>query len=161
VPQAIREGFVAGNNAAGGAAAPLGDALQAGGSFTDPEYASVGLTEDRARVQLDVVTSIVDLRSATRSIIDGQTRGFCKLVVDRDTHRIVGCHVVGDRAVDITQTATIAMAADMGVEELARVPFAFPTYAGVLARAAASATRALKDSPEVRSAGDARVDLPV
>ena len=81
--------------------------------------------------------------ATTRTIIDGCTGGFCKLVVDRATHRILGCHIAGERAVDIVQTAAIAMAAGMRVGDLARVPLSFPTYTGILGRAAATAARQL------------------
>jgi pyruvate/2-oxoglutarate dehydrogenase complex dihydrolipoamide dehydrogenase (E3) component len=81
--------------------------------------------------------------STTRTIIDGHTTGFCKLIVDRATYKIVGCHVVGERAVEITQVAAIAMAAGMRVDELARVPLSFPTYTGIFGRVVASATRQL------------------
>ena len=84
------------------------------------------------------------LRSTTRTIIDGRTAGFCKLVVDRATSRVLGCHVVGERAVEIAQVASIVIAARMGVSELARVPLSFPTYAGILARVAADAARELE-----------------
>ena len=49
---------------------------------------------------------------------------------------ILGCHVVGERAVDIVQAVSIAIAAGMRVDELARIPLSFPTYAGILGRAA-------------------------
>ena len=81
--------------------------------------------------------------STTRTIIDGHKIGFCKLIVDRETHRILGCHVVGERAVEITQVAGIVIAAGMPVDELAQIPLSFPTYAGILARVAASAARKL------------------
>jgi pyruvate/2-oxoglutarate dehydrogenase complex dihydrolipoamide dehydrogenase (E3) component len=68
---------------------------------------------------------------------------FSKLVVDRATYRILACHVVGDRAVEIRQVAAIAIESDMRVNELAKVPLSFPTYAGILGRVAASATRQL------------------
>ena len=113
------------------------------GSFTDPEYAQGGLTEKKALEHHNVVTAVVRFDSATRTIIDGRTTGFCKLIVDRATSRILGCHIVGDRAVDITQVAAIAIAAGMRVDELAQVPFSFPTYTGILGRAAASAARQL------------------
>jgi pyruvate/2-oxoglutarate dehydrogenase complex dihydrolipoamide dehydrogenase (E3) component len=81
--------------------------------------------------------------STTRTIIDGRTEGFCKLVVDRSSYNILGCHVVGERAVEIAQVAAIAIAAGMRVDRLAHVPLSFPTYAGILGRAAATATRKL------------------
>jgi dihydrolipoamide dehydrogenase len=113
------------------------------GSFTDPEYAQVGLTETKARAANDVVVATVGFDSTTRTIIDGRTNGFCKLIVDRPSRKILGCHVVGERAVEITQLAAVAMAARMGVDDLSEVALSFPTYAGVLGRVAASATRQL------------------
>jgi dihydrolipoamide dehydrogenase len=55
----------------------------------------------------------------------------------------LGCHVVGERAVEITQVAAIAIAAKMRVDDLAHIPLSFPTYAAILARVAASAAREL------------------
>ena len=143
VPQAIQDGFVAATNAVRGPTTKLGEEPNPIGSFTDPEYAQVGLTEARARDDHEIVTAIVRFDTTTRTIIDGRTTGFCKLIADRATHRILGCHAVGERAVEITQVAAIAMAGNMRVEELARVPLSFPTYAGILGRVAASAARQL------------------
>jgi dihydrolipoamide dehydrogenase len=91
----------------------------------------------------DIVTAVVNFDSTTRTIIDGRKFGFCKLIVDRKTAKILGCHVIGERAVDIAQVAAITAAAGMRVDELAKIPFAFPTYTGVLLRAAVSAASQL------------------
>ncbi len=143
VPQAIQEGFVAATNAVRGSATKLLDQPAPIGSFTDPEYAQVGLTETTAREKHDIATARVDFKSTTRMIIDGRTTGFCKLIADRTTRRILGCHVVGERAVEITQIAAVAMAGNLRVDDLAQVPISFPTYAGVLGRVAAMVTRQL------------------
>jgi pyruvate/2-oxoglutarate dehydrogenase complex dihydrolipoamide dehydrogenase (E3) component len=148
VPQAIQDGFLAATNAVRGPTMMLGNSATPIGSFTDPEYAQVGLTEARARETHDVVTAVVRFDSTTRTIIDGHKVGFCKLIVDRKTFRILGCHVVGERAVDIAQLAAIAIAAEMRVDDLAHIPLSFPTYAGALARVAASATRQLNRQAE-------------
>jgi pyruvate/2-oxoglutarate dehydrogenase complex dihydrolipoamide dehydrogenase (E3) component len=85
----------------------------------------------------------VEFAAMTRAIIDGRTFGFCKLIVDRATHRILGCHIVGERAVDTVQIAAMAIAAGMPVEDLARVPLSFPTYSGILGRAVVTAAARL------------------
>jgi pyruvate/2-oxoglutarate dehydrogenase complex dihydrolipoamide dehydrogenase (E3) component len=113
------------------------------GSFTDPEYAHVGLTEKRARLGHDVVVSTERYDSAPRPIIDGRKVGFCKLVVDRPTRTLLGCHISGERAVELAQIAAIAMTAGMQVDELARIPLSFPTYTDVVHRATFRALRAL------------------
>ena len=138
-PQAIQEGFAAATNAVTGEGVSARREVNPIGSFTDPEYAQVGLSEAAARAGHEVATAIAPFASVTRAIVDGRTVGFCKLVVDRMDHRILGCHVVGDRAVDTAQIAAVAMAGGLTVDALARLPLSFPTYAGVLARAAASA----------------------
>jgi hypothetical protein len=112
------------------------------GSFTDPEYAQVGMTEAKAREKHDVATAIVCFEARPRARSSTAGRGFCKLVVDRATYKILGCHVVGERAVEIIQVAAIAIASGMRVDELAQV-HSVPTYAGILGRVAASATREL------------------
>ena len=143
VPQAIRDGFVSATNAVRGPTMTIGDPVSPIGSFTDPEYAQVGLTEAKARKTHDVETAMMRFDSTTRTIIDGHKIGFCKLIVDREAHTILGCHVVGERAVEITQVAGIVIAAGMPVDELAQIPLSFPTYAGILARVAGSAARKL------------------
>jgi pyruvate/2-oxoglutarate dehydrogenase complex dihydrolipoamide dehydrogenase (E3) component len=143
VPEAIQDGFVAATNAVRGPKMPIGQRVSPTGSFTEPEYAQVGLTDASARAKHDVVTAVVRFDSTTRTIIDGRKFGFCKLIADRKTSTILGCHVVGERAVDIVQVAAIAVAAGMRVDDLARVPLSFPTYAGILVNAAASAARQL------------------
>jgi pyruvate/2-oxoglutarate dehydrogenase complex dihydrolipoamide dehydrogenase (E3) component len=150
-PQAMKAGFVAATNAVSGSSITATDQVSPVGSFTDPEYAQVGLTEAKARVAHDVAAVTMDFASATRPIIDGRTQGFCKLVVDRTSRLVLGCHVVGERAVDIVQLAAIAMAAGMRVDELAGLPLSFPTYAGVLGRAAASAAYQLNRGAGWRS----------
>ena len=149
VPQALQDGYVAATNAVRGPTVTADDPVSPMGSFTDPEYAQAGLTEAKARARHDVVIAMVRADSTTRAIIDGRTIGFCKLIVDRTTRTILGCHTVGDRAVDIAQTAAIAIAAGMRVDELARIPLSFPTYTGILGRAAAMASRQLDPTCQV------------
>lgn len=148
VPQAIQQGFVAATNAVQGAAMKVLEGAAPIGSFTDPEYAQVGLTETQARDAGEIIIARICFDSTTRTIIDGRTNGFCKLIVDRGTRQILGCHVVGERAVELTQVAAVAMAGRMRVDDLAHVPLSFPTYAGVLGRVAAQATRQLNLSAD-------------
>ena len=91
----------------------------------------------------DIVTATINFDSTTRTVIDGNKFGFCKLIADRKTCKVIGCHVIGERAVDIAQVAAIAIAAGMRVDELAHIPLAYPTHATVLVRAAVSAAHQL------------------
>ena len=143
VHEAAREGYLAATNATVGRTEVLPAEVSPLGSFTDPEYASVGLTEAIARETHDVVVGEEGFASMPRPIIDGRRTGFCKLVVDREEHTILGCHIVGERAVELAQLAAVAVASGMKVEQLALVPFSFPTYANALGRAAVRAARQL------------------
>ncbi len=106
------------------------------GGFTNPEYASVGPTEEQARQQRNVAVAVVPYADLDRAVIDGRTEGFCKLIVDRETHRLVGAHVVGEQALEIVHVAAAGMAADMRVEQLAELQIAYPTFTAVLGLAA-------------------------
>ena len=143
VHEAAREAYLAATNAAVGRTDVLPAEVSPLGSFTDPEYASVGLSEVAAREIHDVVVGTEGFDSMPRPIIDGRTAGFCKLVADRENHAILGCHIVGERAVELAQLAALAVASGMKVEQLALVPFSFPTYANALGRAAVRAARQL------------------
>ena len=143
VHEAAREAYLAATNATVGTTEVLPAEVSPLGSFTDPEYASVGLTEATARETHDVVVGEERFESMPRPIIDGRPTGFCKLVVDREEHNILGCHIVGERAVELAQLAALAVASGTKVEQLALVPFSFPTYANALGRAAVRAARQL------------------
>jgi pyruvate/2-oxoglutarate dehydrogenase complex dihydrolipoamide dehydrogenase (E3) component len=136
VHEAIREAVVASTNAVLGGTTPLPPQVSPLGSFTDPEYASVGLTEAAAREAHDVLVTKQPFDTMARPIIDGRRTGFCKLIVDRQRHNVLGCHIVGERAVELAQLAATAMAAGMSVEQLALVPYSFPTYADAFGRTA-------------------------
>ena len=141
VPQAVRDGFIAGNNAASAQKVRVPADVEPIGSFTDPEYAKVGLTEEEASGEHDVLVSRARYAETTRPIIDGRTRGFCKLVIDRGSRTILGCHIVGERAVEVAQMAAIVMTGEMKIDDVARLPLSFPTYANVFGRAALRAVR--------------------
>ena len=127
------------------------------GGFTDPEYGSVGLTEKAAReAGHDVVIALASYVNMDRAVIDGNTEGFCKLVVDHDTHQILGGHVVGEQAVEIVQLVAAAMAAESSVESLATLELSYPTYVAIVGLAARRAVHYLglmELAPEFREMG--------
>lgn len=153
VTQAIQDGYAAGTNAVKGLEMTIPDQVVPIGSFTDPEYAQVGLNEATARERFDTIVATVGFDTTTRTIIDGRTNGFCKLVVDRSTRKILGCHVVGERAVELTQVAAVAIAADLSVDAFAQIPLSFPTYAGVLGRAAGIAAHQINSTVRYAAEG--------
>ncbi len=106
------------------------------GSFTDPEYAGIGLTEEQARKVADIAVAVVPYADMDRAVIDDHTVGFCKLIVDVNTHLVIGAHAVGEQAVEVIQIIAAAMGSEMPVEKLAHVDFAYPTFAAIIGLAA-------------------------
>jgi dihydrolipoamide dehydrogenase len=117
------------------------------GGFTDPEYGSVGLTEEQARATHDCVVAVVPYTTLDRAVIDGHREGFCKLIVSTETHRILGAHIMGEQAVEVLQLVATCMAADMRVEQLAEMELAYPTFTVIVGLAARRIMRELGITP--------------
>lgn len=80
--------------------------------FGLPEAASVGLTEEQARlVGNDVVVYRTSFRPLLHTLTHQPVTTMMKLVVDRATDRVLGCHMVGDDAAEIIQGLAIALTA--------------------------------------------------
>jgi pyruvate/2-oxoglutarate dehydrogenase complex dihydrolipoamide dehydrogenase (E3) component len=137
VQSASYEARIAAENAVLGVGQPYAHHIVPHGSFTDPEYASVGLTEEQAsEVEGGYVVSTVPYADLDRAVIDERTAGFCKLIVSQETHRILGTHIVGEQALEAIQLVAAGMAAGMWVEQLAELELAYPTYTSVVGLAA-------------------------
>jgi len=96
--------------------------------FTDPEVGSVGLTEQAAREQgHDVIAGLVPFERIEKAELIGETRGFIKYIAERDTHRLLGCHVVGYQAADLVYDAVVVMRAKGLIDDLALAVGVFPT----------------------------------
>jgi len=145
VQGATYEGRVAAENALRSSGGTLRHTIVAHGGFTDPEYGSVGLTEAAASADgRGVVIGRIPYADLDRAVIDRRTEGFCKLVVDAASSRVLGAHVIGEQAVEVVQIAAAAMAAGMPVERLAEIEFAYPTFTAIVGLAARQVVHALR-----------------
>lgn len=113
------------------------------GGFTDPEYASIGLTEKQAREKHDVATATVPYADTDRAVIDARPAGFCKLIADRATQQIIGAHVVGEQALEVVHVVAAGMAGKLNIEGFAALEIAYPTFASVIGLAARQLAREL------------------
>ncbi len=96
--------------------------------FTDPQVASVGLTEAAARAAgLDVRTSLLALDQVPRALAARDTRGLIKLVAEKPSGRLLGAHIVAPDAADSIQTAALALRHGMTVRELGDAIFPYLT----------------------------------
>lgn len=124
------------------------------GGFTDPEYGSVGLTEDQARGTDSVAVATVPYAELDRAVIDGRPEGVCKLIVSLDKRTILGAHVAGEQALEIVEVAAAGMASGMTVDQLADLEIAYPTFTAILGVAARRVVREMNSkriTPQWRS----------
>ncbi|CAL78442.1 glutathione reductase [Bradyrhizobium sp. ORS 278] len=109
-PVAIREGHAFADTVFGGKTVRVDHADIPTAVFCQPEVGTVGLTETQARElhdRVDIYKSTFRPIKATMSGRD--TRVLMKLVVDGASDRVLGCHIVGDTAAEITQAVAIAI----------------------------------------------------
>ncbi|MDT8369728.1 MAG: dihydrolipoyl dehydrogenase [Longimicrobiales bacterium] len=96
--------------------------------FTDPEIASVGLTESAARGEgFDVSVNIQDFLGVARAKAAGTTRGLIKLVGDRQSGRLLGGHILGPSAGELIHEITLALMLEARAGDLARMIHVHPT----------------------------------
>ena len=80
--------------------------------FCQPELGTVGLSEEQARLQYaDIAVFVSEFKPMLQTLGGGTDRITMKLVVDRGTDRVVGCHMVGEHAAEIIQGLGIALKA--------------------------------------------------
>jgi dihydrolipoamide dehydrogenase len=95
--------------------------------YCQPEVASVGLTEQKAKeIGLEVVTARYPFSANARALMLGGGQGFVKTVAERDG-AVLGVHVVGPRASDIITEAQLATSWEAYPAELAELIHPHPT----------------------------------
>ncbi len=129
------------------------NALQAGGkmidhrgiprvTFTDPQIASVGLTETQAlEAGHGVKSTTMPLSAVPRALVNRDTRGLIKMVADSSTDKILGVHVLSDSAGEVIQSAVYAIRFGLTVADITETWAPYLTFAEGLKLAAQSFTR--------------------
>ncbi|MGJ5020500.1 glutathione-disulfide reductase [Bradyrhizobium oligotrophicum] len=109
-PVAIREGHAFADTVFGGKTVRVDHADIPTAVFCQPEVGTVGLTETQARELYDRVDIYkTNFRPIKATMSGRDTRVLMKLVVDGTSDRVLGCHIVGDMAAEITQAVAIAI----------------------------------------------------
>ncbi len=105
--------------------------------FTEPEIADVGLAEAEAfALGRKIRVTKVPLATNARALIDGDARGFVKIVSDPATGIVLGGSMVGDRAAELISVIALAVTANLRVLDLAESLFVHPALSEALAEAA-------------------------
>ena len=111
-PVAIDEGRAYADAFFAGKHRQVDHGLVASAVFSDPELASVGLSEEEAVAEHGseaVVVHRARFRSMARALPASGPRCLLKLVIQASTDRVLGCHMVGEHAAEIIQMASIAI----------------------------------------------------
>ncbi len=96
--------------------------------FTDPQVASVGLTEAAAKARgFEVRTSTLALDNVPRALAARDTRGLIKLVAERATGKLIGAHIMAPEGADSIQTAALAIKQGLTYTELGEMIFPYLT----------------------------------
>jgi dihydrolipoamide dehydrogenase len=97
-------------------------------TFTHPEVASVGLTEQKARdAGHDVITGKFPFVALGRAQTYGATDGLVKIVADRKYGEILGVHIIGPSASDLIPEGVLALNLEATLEDVANAIHAHPT----------------------------------
>lgn len=126
---AVYTAGIAVDNALGSAGRRYDTTRVPGAVFTDPEVASVGLTEQAALATGRPIKVGRQLfRRVGRAIAVGETKGFVKAVVDADSHELLGLHLVGHMAADLlTGGMALLHSSDRSIDPLVNSLIAHPT----------------------------------
>src|SRR4030042_2880252 len=131
---AMQEGVVAAENAMG-MAHEIENRLIPLCIFTDPEIASVGLTEKEARAKGAVKVGRFPFRSNPTAVISGGTDGLIKVVAGREDDKILGVHIIGHDASTLISIASSLMEQNIKASEFTRITQAHPTTSEALKEA--------------------------
>ena len=119
-------------------------------TYTDPEIAAVGLTEEEARAQHDGVKVLRwPLAENDRAQAERRTDGHVKAIVGKKGH-VLGCAIAAPHAGELLTPWTLALAKGLKVQDIAGIVFPYPTLSEVSKRAAIEFLRPAAQNPWLR-----------
>ena len=135
---ASKEGIVAVEHMAGHKdVRPINLRLVPNCTYCDPEVASVGLTEAKAReMGYDVKLGKFPFSASGKARILGEEEGFVKIVSESKYDEILGVHIIGPHATELIAEACVAMQLESTADELGRTMHAHPTVSESIMEAA-------------------------
>jgi dihydrolipoamide dehydrogenase len=134
---ASKEGILAVEQIAGQKPHPINLRHVPSCTYCDPEVASVGLTEAKAKeLGYDVKAAKFPFSASGKARILGEEEGFVKVVSETKYDELLGVHIVGPHATEIIHEAIVALHLESTADELGRVIHAHPTVSEAVMEAA-------------------------
>ncbi len=106
--------------------------------FTVPELATVGLTEEQCEGR-GIKVGKANYRANGKAVASGEADGYCKVIADADTGKILGAHILGAHASDLIHEAAVLIALGATASQAASIIHAHPTLSEILRDAIAAA----------------------
>jgi glutathione reductase (NADPH) len=148
-PVAIREGHAFADTVFGGREVAVDHTDIPTAVFSEPEVGVIGLTEGQARercARVDIYKS--SFRALKMTLAARDTRCFFKLVVDGETDRVLGCHIIGPDAGEMIQLVGIAIKMNATKADFDRVMAVHPTAAEELVTMRTKAATYVREAAE-------------
>jgi len=99
--------------------------------FTDPQVASVGLSERDAREKHKIVVAKYPFADHGKAMIHGSQHGFVKLIAERDSQQIIGASCIGPEAAELIHELVVAMHFRATARDLMHIPHYHPTLSEI------------------------------
>jgi dihydrolipoamide dehydrogenase len=148
--KAVHEGHVAAE-AAAGQKAFFDVAVIPSVAYTDPEIAWVGVTETDAKTQgRSIGKAVFPWVAMGRAIANGRDEGFTKILVDEETHRVIGGGIVGTNAGDLISELALAIEMGCDPEDIGKTIHPHPTLGESVGLAAEVFEGVCTDMPPAR-----------
>lgn len=136
---AYHQGAIAAENAVTDARLACDRRVVPAATFSTPEVASCGLTEEAAAAQgIPVEVAHVRLNGNSRAVIEGEPDGFVRVLCEPGGGRLLGASVVGLRAAELIHEVAAAMRGNLCLTDLAQTIHAHPTLSEAVNEAALS-----------------------
>lgn len=101
------------------------------------EIASIGLTEEQAEeMGYDVKVGVVSFVSNPKAMDDGENEGFVRLVVDKKSGDLLGCHILGPHAGELIHQIVHLMKADLKVDFVSKSVYSHPSLSEAIGQSA-------------------------
>lgn len=137
---ASAQGHVAAEHAAGRETHPVDYSNIPGCTYCQPQVASLGLTEAKAREKgYDIKVGRFDFRALGKALAIGSSTGFVKIIFDEKYGELLGCHIVGPEATELIAELGVAKTLETTWQELATTVHAHPTLSEAVMEAAMDA----------------------
>ncbi len=134
---AAHEGIVAVHDIAGESPEPIDYDHQPRATYTRPQVASIGLTEQQCTERgIAIKTGVFNFAADAKAVIVGETEGFAKVIADAATDQVLGVHLVGPAATELIAEVALGMTLEATAWEIGAATHPHPTLSEVVGEAA-------------------------